>query len=167
MVFWSAPSGSLALRSPILIIMNIWFPRGFEIWQYSMGGKVLLLGILALGLLLAFLLRRLEVTPKIALWCSIVLLVTAVLGHILTGWILSIDPTRASGNIPLPKPFAFLAESIAIFLVLIGPLVAAFIAGHSLLRIRDWRKALHSLAFILIAAYAVFITPWIVVVVWD
>ena len=106
-------------------------------------------------------------TPKIALWCSVVLLATAVLGHILTGWILSIDPSRASGDIPLPEPFAFLSANVSIFLVLIGPLVASFIAGHSLIQIRDLRKAPHSLAFILIAAYAIYITPWICVVVWD
>lgn len=147
--------------------MSIWFPCSFEIWQYSGGGKILLFGILALGLLLAFLLRRFEVTPNIALWCSVVLLATAVLGHILTGWILSVDPSRASGDIPLPQPFAFFAASVSIFLVLIGSLIAAFIAGHSLLQIRKLRKVPLSLAFIFIAAYSIYITPWIIVVVWD
>jgi hypothetical protein len=143
------------------------FPKSFDIWQYSVVGKIELASALLLGVVIAFIFRRSQFISRVALINAAILLGTATLAHALTGWILRVDPTRSTGTVPLPEPFAFIASSLIVFLLFMGPKMSGLILGHAVMHFKHWKTDPRGLAFVLVSIYATFITPWIAVVICD
>lgn len=91
----------------------------------------------------------------------------AVLAHALTAWVLALDTHRDAGRIPLPAPFGAIAAGANLVLIVVAPLFGGAVLGALLAGAgRVERRALLVLA-LLVAAYALWISPWVAYVLFD
>jgi hypothetical protein len=99
--------------------------------------------------------------------CSWTTLGIVLLGHALTIWILSVDPQRNATALPLPQPFAFLALPLTTALLAWLPIYLGLVGGALMLARRS-RLSPALVAFAtLVAAYSVWVKPWIGYIIAD
>lgn len=137
--------------------------------RISAPGKVLLGFLFLLGLWLCLLLSH----RKPTLWATLrkpaplLFLFAGVLGHLLTLWILAVDPSRNASGVPLERPFDELAHNINFLLHLLGPVFVGFAAAQLVLALRARRLNGWAIFSLLVGLYIAWLTPWMGVIVWD
>jgi hypothetical protein len=119
------------------------------------------------GLTCAYWCRRAAWADK-ALRCLAVGLTASTLAlHGLTSWVLSEDPHRNIGHVPLPAPFASIAETLLLVLLLPGlfwqgALLAALVRTSGTGHAAFWKGL--SLTGI---AYSLWVLPWALGIIAD
>lgn len=143
------------------------FPTQFEFYEYSAFGKIFFVLAGTTGALVSVGLGRLKHWEKVIYVSSATLFIAAAITHALTLWILNVDLMRSTGNIPLPMPFAAAAYVCALFLDLVGPILAGLVMGYGLRIIHQWHR--HRLVPVccLVAFYAMWVAPWAGTIIFD
>jgi hypothetical protein len=94
---------------------------------------------------------------------------TVVLLQLLCYWILAVDPTRATGTIPLAGGLPVLVQTLVAFHIFTGALWQGWLIGAGLFP-PGGRKQFRPpwiIACFSVAIYSLWILPWIFVVVFD
>jgi len=122
----------------------------------------------ALGLLLLALVswrwhRNLE---RLALASTVVAGIAWLSCYALTVWVLIVDPTRGSGNIPLPSPFAQFLAWDNLFLSLGGGVLVVFALAHGVLMFRQ-RRFVASVLIVSLSIYCFLTISWLAYYVFD
>jgi hypothetical protein len=144
------------------------FPSGWYGFVLSRAGWISLLGLVIVGFMLArTLLRRWPVAwPRtLGLLASAALLLT-LCAQLLTMWILRIDPERATETIPLPPVFQDSTILMTVALCVVSPVLCGFLLGG--LASPTGRQSRSMATFgAAVAAYSIWVLPWVVHVVFD
>ncbi len=142
-------------------------PPGFEIWNLSRFGVALFGTLAILGLVVGICHSpiRWQRHARIVAW---VLCALSIVAHALVLAVLRIDPRRDTGTVPLPEPFASIAPTMAIGLLVLAPLLGGWLFGLSVRRVLGGGPAISAAAAqVAVAAYAIYISPWVVAIVFD
>ena len=142
-------------------------PLGFEIWNLSRTGTALFgtLAVLGLGVGIWQSAIRWHREARIV---ACVLCALSIAAHALVVAVLRIDANRNSGRVPLSEPFASIAPMIAIGLFVLAPLLGGWLFGRSVRRALADSLALPTgAAQAAVAAYAIYISPWVATIVLD
>lgn len=140
---------------------------GYFFWANSGRFHSIIAAEVALGLLiLALILRRFpRILRDFARASTIVAGAAWVSCYALTVWLLVVDPTRSSGDIPLPFPFAQFLGFDIVFLTLFGGVFLVFALAYA---VSEFRK--HTVASLLISVGSVycFLTlAWLAFFIFD
>lgn len=113
----------------------------------------------AVGLVLGFIARRRWYARYVsyAIYATAGLAVVTVLQHALCIWILTVDPHRDAGTIPLPAIARYATELSLVLLLFPGPLVQGALLPFIAARDRGWLLAL---AAFLVVRYSFWSVPW-------
>lgn len=157
----------MGLRVAQILAMSF-FP-GWYWFTLSSSGKVLLSALALVGLGSGLLIARHHARADAALrrWSMFLFFLAGVAGHLLTLWLLAVDPKRDIPGVPLPWPFGELASTINLLLYLGGPLYVGFVASGWFQVLRSRKLDGMTVFSTIIVLYLAWITPWIGHVVWD
>jgi len=114
-----------------------------------------------------FLVRRARFPDPRASWVIVVALgLTALLVHGLVIWVLIVDPTRATGTIPLPRLARIAADAGIMALLLPGYLLQGLLVP---LAMAGWkqRQRAFMLATAAVVLYSTWSIPWFAGVLFD
>ena len=87
--------------------------------------------------------------------------------HLLTQWILEVDPRRDTGNIPLPSPFPGVTSALLVAFILPGLFWQGLLLGSLARPERDVVSTMWKTSYIIAIGYSLWILPWALGIITD
>lgn len=134
--------------------------------SYSLIGWVILGGLAVIGIAVGLVWSSRRRTAVLAVMSWLVVISSGV-AHLLTVWVLQVDPGRDRSGIPLAEPFSTLGSVLNLALHVAGPLLIGFTAVRVVQAAKEQKLDRLTVLMLLAALYTAWILPWVGTVMWD
>ena len=144
-------------------------PRSWRFWVMGINEwpLVYILGMGVIGAFAAIKFRRAPWAGRAARLITGAVIAGVLALHLLTAWVLAVDPMRNTGDIPLPIPFPSVASALLMAFIMPGLFWQGLLLGSLARESSDRRSAAWRVGYLFAAGYSVWVLPWALGIIID